>query len=574
MKFIYIKRYKIQFIIYTSILIGLLTCKKYTSKNIDHLKEKNNISNSKEEVSLSHREASSDIDEDDIEDTNTEIIEFEYKPKSWFEGSPQLDFSLTNKENIKAAIIPHAGLKHCGDIIKSILEQINWSDHDSIILLSTKHQFHNKNDIDIYQLSEEIKEIRGPYDLNDHIINIKNHKKFNSLNDLKPFEEEHSWQVILPYIIQINKYRKSINKGPINFSPIIIGQYDSSIADQISTFLSKNNNVILIANTDLLHCGPNYHVKCPQDIEQFNKNTVQNIKNSVNSNSSLKRKRNNLSTMCGYYAIKTFIKILNSINLKSSIGFEYKTSDNHEAQNNNKISSVGYSGLTFYLPENDTQTKKKTPKPIDLPRKVLLDLVGIMSKNTLDLRSNNEKIELLSNKYNKEGNKISGLFVTIKKNNKYNEYKLRGCIGNFNINSTNIGYWIANLTLKAAFQDKRFDPMSSLEIKELKDQRDKYEFELNFLNKPFEIYTSSDSQPPYIKVKNKWKSGVHGILIYFDDGKHATFLSSVFKENFNITEMSKKNWNKVVKSLKEKAGSSSNISKIKLYKCTTIIEDY
>ena len=147
-------------------------------------------------------------------------------------------------------------------------------------------------------------------------------------------------------------------------------------------------------------------------------------------------------------------------------------------------------------------------------------------------------------------NNISGLFITIEKNN-----NLRGCIGLFKLN-TDIIDTILYLSYQSAFNDTRFNPITIDEI-------DNLTYKITYLKTPY-----------IVSLKNLFDEfiiGLHGITIYFKKNKYATYLASVMIDYFKMTPNMKldlKSFDIIKKSLQIKSGSDNdNIIKIELYEC-------
>ncbi len=113
----------------------------------------------------------------------------------------------------------------------------------------------------------------------------------------------------------------------------------------------------------------------------------------------------------------------------------------------------------------------------------------------------------------KSQEKVSGAFVTLKK-----DQKLKGCIGRFNVNEP-IERLISNLVISSATEDHRFEPVKEEELNQL-------EIEISLLTPLQKIEKTSEIIP-----------GKHGI--YIKKGiQSGTFLPQVAEENnWNTEEM-------------------------------------
>lgn len=316
-----------------------------------------------------------------------------------------------------------------------------------------------------------------------------------------------------------------------------------------------DDKTFVIANTDLLHCGNNYNTECPNDIENYNTKTINMIKNNDFDFDH--------NQMCGISAIKTFMAIAKNKNWICNKHY-YTSSDRiHPSE-----SSVGYVGMVFMNIHKNIQKGglHKEIKLLEIPR-ILINQDYV--KSILGQHINDQKIteilNIFSNKYTlPKTQKPYGIFVTIK-----NKGNLRGCIGDFNV-TYDVGRLIAKQTLESLFYDSRFyhDMVKEDEINDLT-------FDINFLGERRTIYTfDSNIKPIDALLKSNFKIGEkegHGIIIHFTDGRRATYLSSVLPE-LGIHEINDNTWNKLVNSLKNKAGLMTNdmtndIEKIEIYYC-------
>ena len=128
-------------------------------------------------------------------------------------------FFLNNNENfdkytpinnIKALIVPHAGLTYSGNIANQAYGRINWDNYNRIIILST----HHNNGTFIPQSENFI--------LNNETYIFNNEGLDDITNNDQVFEEEHSWLVQLPFIEKKD-----------NLTVILVNQYDDTIFNSI-----------------------------------------------------------------------------------------------------------------------------------------------------------------------------------------------------------------------------------------------------------------------------------------------------------------------------------------------------
>lgn len=442
--------------------------------------------------------------------SNNDVLNIKSHPKYFFTDSEwRTNFNFGNKD-VYSLILPHAGLNIVYPIFEYVFSNIK-KQYDNIIILSTNHSS-NAN----YQCS---------------FSSISNFKIILKILDGIPinnveFMNEHSYLSVLPYIARFG----------ISVSIIIIGQYDKKIIDLI--YKNVTDNTLLIANTDLLHCGQNYGIDC-HDIDEYNYNTINNI---LAGDTNFE-----YHSMCGMNSIKSFMQIIKN---KSYDYFDYIYTSSDKLLNDNK-SSVGYVGISY---DNNILTKDNYKELLKLPRMVIeshiLDDRYGKRLNTIDKIDIIKKFKADNNiKYIVNIKNITGIFVTITKND-----DLAGCIGTFSLLGDIINT-IIDRTLETAFNDTRFNPID-------KNALNLYKYKINFLEKPFEIGNNIED------ITSKLKVGTHGISIYFTDGTSATYLPSVLPD-LGITQQNLiTTVKKLIESLARKAGTFNmyDIKKIELYK--------
>jgi AmmeMemoRadiSam system protein B/uncharacterized protein (TIGR00296 family) len=435
-------------------------------------------------------------------------------------------FFLNNKENfnkytpinnIKAIIVPHAGLSYSGNTANQAYGRINWNNYNRIVILST----HHNNGTFIPQSKNFI--------LNDDTYIFNNEGLDDIIKNDKVFEKEHSWLVQLPFIEKKD-----------NLTVILVNQYNDKIFNSIFNIIEEDT--LLIANTDLLHCGPNYNNICPDNVDEINNNTIKDI---------IEFKDLDSNSLCGFNVIKLFNQIIKLKNYKYHSKY-YQTSDKIEPSEN----SVGYTTIIY---TNQNKDNLDINNLLKIPRKVM---ESELVKSKLGKRISNLELIELTNKLSDDTiYKYSyGIFVTIE-NNK----ELRGCIGQFN-QSDKLDKLITKLTLKSAFFDSRFyDNMIT------KEELSELSYKVNFLKRPIKIYPKKKNI--YDSVKDNMIIGVHGITLYFDNNNSSTYLANVITD-LGINEINKELWKKLKNSLSRKANSMTNsIVKIEIYECKEFDEN-
>jgi uncharacterized protein (TIGR00296 family)/AmmeMemoRadiSam system protein B len=394
----------------------------------------------------------------------------------------------TGSKNVSALLVPHAGSAFVKEILDFAFNKIDISAFNKVILLTTNH-----STSDNFQMNNPIQRIK----LNQ-IRGIPTNPAF--------FKREHSYLSILPYLEKIG-YPCSI---------IAVGEFSPELVRIIE---AEMDSALLIVNTDLLHCGPNYGVECPINPKKTNLSVIRKI---ISGKKIFPRE------MCGFPAVRLFLEIIRRRNYQYT-EYIYTSSD---IQSNNRTNSVGYAGILFDKNEPNLEYYKQFQS---LPK---MTLESFLRRNG-DVPSHKLSVFIRD---------VEGIFTTI-----YKDGKLRGCIGTFNLLG-DLNETISNRTITSALQDGRFTPIKKLELPQLT-------YKINFLKRP--VASSI----------NKMKVGTHGITIHFKDGRSATYLASVLPESFGIDSKKRlmDRFNTIRDSLQEKSGASTkNIDFIEIYECVEI----
>jgi uncharacterized protein (TIGR00296 family)/AmmeMemoRadiSam system protein B len=408
--------------------------------------------------------------------------------KPYFLNSASPPNFQTGSKNVSALLVPHAGSAFLKEILDFAFDKIDISPFNKIILLTTNHSTSDNFQIDNPIQKIKLNQIRG----------IPTSPSF--------FKREHSYLSILPYLEKIG-YPCSI---------IAVGEFSTELVRIIEAEMDR---ALLIVNTDLLHCGPNYAVECPANPKKTNLAIISKI---------ISGKKIFPKEMCGFPAVRLFLEIIRRRNYQYT-EYIYTSSD---IQSNNRTNSVGYAGILFDKDEPNLEYYKQFQS---LPK---MTLESFLRRNG-DTPSHKLSVFIRD---------VEGIFTTI-----YKDGNLRGCIGTFNLLG-DLNETISNRTITSASQDGRFAPIKKSELPRLT-------YKINFLKRPV------------VSGINKMKVGTHGITIHFKDGRSATYLASVLPESFGINSKKKlmDQFNTIRNSLQEKSGASTkNIDFIEIYECVEI----
>ena len=447
-----------------------------------------------------------------------------------------IDFEGPKHPNLKAILVPHAGLAYSGKVAQLVYQQVDWAKYNKIILLSTHHNSGNflPEDQDFVLDGNTFK----LYDL-DLKIGKKDNNKFN---------KEHSWLVQMPFLS---------NNLPITI--ILVGTYDELLVDMINDKI--DDKTFVIVNTDLLHCGRSFDVECPLNIKEYNESTVEQIMKLSN----LDELDDHVVRLCGEQVVKLFIEIAKKRDWQSITSY-YNSSDKTYLSGttsrydltdepNKHFSSVGYASILF----NNNKELLKIPRTIMEWEPVRKKLGSAINEDEIIKLVDEfmEKTQLV------QINQKYGIFVTIENESEPN--KLRGCIGQFT--PENVGKLIAKQTLISAFKDTRFrkNMITESELPQLS-------YKINFLGTPEE--KSIEDILTQIKIADIKTIPIegHGITLYFEEQKSATYLASVLPELGISKNNIEEKWKSLENSLRKKAKAKDQVEKIEIYYCQEFSE--
>ena len=302
----------------------------------------------------------------------------------------------TGSKNVSALLVPHAGSAFVKEILDFAFDKINITPFNKVILLTTNH-----STSDNYQMDNPIQRIK----LNQ-IRGIPTSPAF--------FKREHSYLSILPYLEKIG-YPCSI---------VAVGNFSLELVQLIE---AEMDCALLIVNTDLLHCGPNYSVDCPANTKKTNLDVIRKI---------IRGKKIFPKEMCGFPAVRLFLEIIRRRN------YQY-------------TNSVGYAGILFDKNEPNLEYYKQFK---NLPKITLESF----------LRRNGDAPPPKLSVFIRD---VEGIFTTI-----YKDGNLRGCIGTFNLLG-DLNETIADRIIRSALHDGRFAPIKKSELPRLT-------YKINFLKRP------------------------------------------------------------------------------------------
>ena len=392
-------------------------------------------------------------------------------------------FTAPSGKTLKALIIPHAGYIYSGLTASHASHVLTENRFSKVILMGPDHRVGfagcSISDSDIYETP------LGPVRLHKDAAKLRLQKEiFRSI----PVSDknEHSLEVVLPFL---QTYLKKFE-----LVPIIVGSGDySKIAASIDPIL--NDKTLLVASSDLSHYLPY-------------KEAVWRDKETISMILNLEKEKliNRDNSACGKIPVLTIMNLAGKYGWKPVL-IHYSNSGDTAGE---RSRVVGYASIAFYgepSMENENISNSLNEKQgqilLKLARKTISEELGIESKQ--------EQILPVSDLEDKELQRRSGTFVTLKIND-----QLRGCIGNLNASGP-ITEGVKQNAINAAFNDFRFSPLTAKEF-------DKIEIEISILSepKPLEYINSND-------LIKKLRPNVDGVIIRKGHAS-ATFLPQVWEQ--------------------------------------------
>ena len=411
-----------------------------------------------------------------------------------------------NKTDVRAAIIPHAGIDYSGVVASAIFAQLD-TNLKRIIILATDHSGLVENvaipDFDEYEIPTG--KLMVDTSVVDKLSKNKNFKQNSSA-----FKTEHSLEIELPFI------KKYLNHAKI--VPLIIGEVSCEKAKEIAQILKKfiDKKTLVLVSSDFIHYGKRFNFSpfknnIVLNIKQLNSEAIQLIENE-NCKKFQDFIEKTKATICGRNPIKILLELLE---IKAFGTVEPRLIAYDISSYDEKSDSVSYIGMLF------TQEKlEDLPIEKQLTEQEKYDLYQFSQNTLTNLFEKIENPELYNPILSFGLTRNHGAFVTLRKN-----HQLRGCIGQV-IATKPLWEIVKEVTKSAAFHDPRFEPLK-------KDELNKIDLEVSVL-----------SDPKKIKSYKEIILGKNGIIFSLNN-KSALFLPEVateFKWDLptTLTELSKK----------------------------------
>lgn len=481
--------------------------------------------------------------------------------------------TYVNEDDIRAIIVPHAGLQFSGLCAASAYQSVLGTGQrvkriKNIVILSTRHS--GKSGI----LTPNI----GHFYYNSTKFKVVNkfYTEFNTYDGItfensKEFLQEHSLEIQMPFIWNL------FQNQDIQILPILVGSLSQAQFFKIAELLNRLNteDTLWIVTSDLMHVNGNYGYNIEANLtyelikkeSQLAINFIKPIKSSAIALININK--NKKHTVCGIHALTLWCAIAKNMKLIGKIASYYtslhmmhtkmitKEENDILPQVNikelfyrfkNEISqrqgSVSYLA-TVYIPEEKLNIYPLDKRLTQYEKYAIYDFVKRIVKYVINNTSNNK----LNDAWKTPPPFISGsylqklaTFITFK-----NKGQLRGCIGTTS-NHNDLLSNIIKYTVNAGFNDGRKGLSKTNPIR-LEEFKDGLTIDINLLDSPkliSDVITTMKKVKTNDTILNRWNIGIDGIMIIDKETqKSALFLPSVpnemnWNKNETLTHLSKK----------------------------------
>jgi MEMO1 family protein len=362
--------------------------------------------------------------------------------------------SIQAPSHIQAMIVPHAGYVYSGPIAAYSYKAIAQGPYKTVVLLAPSH-YEAFEGIALWP-EGQFKTPLGALTVDTEFVSkfMAAAKGRLPLASPQAFDREHSLETQLPFIQRVLKDVKIV--------PILMSNPNPKTCQMVASLLNEligsREDVLIIASSDMSHYFP-YDKANQMDesaLKAIKELNVENLWNGCFLNRDME--------MCGIMPVLTVLLYAKERGLQAEVLKHANSGDT----TGDKSKVVGYSSVIFY---GHTKPSVLSLSPED--KEELMKL----SQDTLKVFVTTKKVLKRETK-NPRLRQIQGAFVTLRKKG-----ELRGCIGHI-IGQKPLWETVREMTIEAASNDPRFNPVSHDELKEL-------DLEISVLTPPKQVPDAS-----------------------------------------------------------------------------------
>ncbi len=238
---------------------------------------------------------------------------------------------LPDINNIKSIVCPHAGYIYSGQVAAYSYKQVSGKEFDSIFIIAPSHSEYF-NFISIFE-GDAYRTPLGLVNIDKERAQLLADKSPNIKLSYLGHLNEHSLEVQLPFLQVLFENIKIV--------PIVMGQQNSrninDLGDTIGN-LFKNDNILIIASTDLSHYNPYDTAKA------LDRKVTELVSNFDLENLKAEFLNNNIE-MCGGGPVVSAMIASKIMGADSSRVLDYKNSGDATGD---RSAVVGYMSAVFY----------------------------------------------------------------------------------------------------------------------------------------------------------------------------------------------------------------------------------
>lgn len=353
-----------------------------------------------------------------------------------------------------ALIAPHAGYTYSGQVAAHAYKLLEKEKFDSVVVIAPSHHTRFPG-VSVYDQGG-FKTPLGVVPLDDALIRslMQREKRIRSLPEVHA--KEHSLEVQLPFL--------QLMIPGVRLVPLVMGQQDLETCRWLTEALGeacRGKSVLIVASSDLSHYHPYDEAK------RLDERVIGSIKVLDAEGLSESLARGDCEA-CGGGPMVTAMLYARKLGVKQGTVLKYANSGDVTGMRNDPRGVVGYVAAAFWnaaakSPELNTKSGNEAKRVgVDLgltpEEKALLHRVA---RQSIEARCRGEtppSITIDSAKLKEP----RGAFVTLHKHG-----MLRGCIGHI-MATRPLAQTVSEAAVAAAFEDPRFPPLDSVELKDIK----------------------------------------------------------------------------------------------------------
>jgi hypothetical protein len=338
-----------------------------------------------------------------------------------------------------AFIVPHAGLAYSGAAAAAAYRHLQKLQPERVVLIGFSHHGAPKGVWvpDVESFATPLGEVR---------VDQATVRDLVSSPDFRRTSEtalcDHSVEIQLPLL------QKAAPKAQV--VPLYVSGSGDGAAEKLAGLIGPGT--VLVASSDFTHFGESFHFR-PFPVDEDTEERLRELDysmieaaGSIRRDVFLKALRATAATLCGYEPISLLLDALRVVDDRDEIfqeKLDYQTSGEITGDFHH---SVSYAALGFFPWKAFLLTGKEQRILLDAARETLRNYQ--QTGQAEPVRPKSPPPSLM---------RRAGAFVTLRK-----EDQLRGCVGR-HLSAEPLAHSIPALTLAAALEDSRFDPVKPTE---------------------------------------------------------------------------------------------------------------